>query len=310
MAFDRSRRTTFDAVAETYDAVRPGYPDELIEDAIGLSGIAPGGRILEVGCGPGTATVALARRGYDIVGVELGENLAALATTTCRPYPNVRIVHAPFEDWPLPIEPFDLVFSASAFHWIDPDVGYAKAAAALGGCGAIALCWNRHPPEESPLRRALDEAYRTIAPELTGKGGAEPLATTLQRPIDEIAASGLFSEVTMRSYRWSAEYTSDEYVRLLRTYSDHLALPEITRRALCDAIRESIEAHGGVIARPVLAVLYVARVRRRRRRPRVPARRLVVANARIERDEENVGDQVPNEQKRGVEEQDRRERVL
>lgn len=248
----------FDAVAGTYAAVRPGYPDKLIEDAIRVSGITPNGRILEVGCGPGTATVALAKRGHTVVGVELGENLSALATEACHPYPNVRIVRGAFENWPLPAEPFDLVFSASAFHWIDPDVAYAKAAAALGGSGAIALCWNRHPPEETALRRALDEVYRTIVPELAGKDGAEPLAKTLQRPVDEIATSGLFSEVTMRSYNWSAEYTADEYVRLLHTYSDHLALPDATRHALCDAIRALIEGHGGVIERPYLAVLYVA----------------------------------------------------
>ena len=259
MAFDRSGKTTFDTVAETYAAMRPGYPEALFEDAIQLSGLPPAGRILEVGCGPGTATVVLAKRGYQIVGVELGENLAALAAEACRPYPNARIVQRAFEGWPLPAEPFDLVFSASAFHWIDPEVGYAKAAAALGRSGAIALCWNRYPPEKTPLRRALDEVYRKIAPELAGKGGAESLEATLQRPIDEIAASGRFSEVTMRSYPWSAEYTADEYIRLLETYSDHLVLPEATRRALRDAIHDLIEAHGGVIERPVLAVLYVAR---------------------------------------------------
>lgn len=268
MTTDRSRRTSFDEVAEAYSAARPGYPEALIEDTIRLSGIPLGGRILEVGCGPGNATVPWASRGYEIVGVELGENLAALAENACRPHPNAKIVRAAFEKWPLPPEPFDLVLSASAFHWIDPDVGYAKAAAALGEEGAIALCWNRHPPEDTPLRRALGEIYRTIVPELASKGGAESLDATLQRPIDEIDASGLFSEVTMRSYPWRAEYTAREYIRLLHTYSDHLALPELKWRILCDAIRDLIEEHGGVIERPYLSVLYVARVRPRLRRRR------------------------------------------
>jgi len=184
MAVDRSGKETFDTVAETYAAMRPGYPQALFEDAIALSGIPPAGRILEVGCGPGTATLALAKRGYDIVGVELGENLARLAEAACRPYPSVRIARAAFEDWPLPAEAFDLVFSASAFHWIDPKAAYVKAAEALGEEGAIALCWNRYPPDETPLRRALDEIYRTVAPELSAKGGAESLETTLQRPAD------------------------------------------------------------------------------------------------------------------------------
>ena len=263
MPFERSQRTLFDEAAEAYAGVRPGYPEALIDDAIRLAGIPPQGRILEVGCGPGNATIPLAKRGFEIVGIELGEDLAALARSACRPYPNVRIDHAPFEDWPLPIEPFDLVFSASAFHWIDPAVGYPKAAKALTPSGAIALCWNRHPPEENRMRRALDDIYQSIAPELGGQGGAEPFSATLQRPIDEIEASGCFGEVVTRSYEWSAEYAADEYVRLLHTYSDHLALPARTLQALCAAVREEIERNGGVLQRPYLSVLYLASVERR-----------------------------------------------
>ena len=259
MPFDRSQRILFDDAAATYASARPGYPEALIDDAIRLAGVPPRGRILEVGCGPGNATIPLAKRGFEIVGIELGEDLAALAREACRPYSNVRIDHGSFEDWPLPIEPFDLVLSASAFHWIDPAVGYAKAATALAPSGALALCWNRHPPEASPIRRALDDIYHAIAPELTCKDGAEPLSATLQRPIKEIEASGCFGEVMTRSYEWSAEYTADEYIRLLHTYSDHLALPGEKLQALCVAVRAEIEKRGRVLRRPYLSVLYVAR---------------------------------------------------
>jgi len=265
MSFERKQRILFDDAAATYASARPGYPEALIDDAIRLAGVPPQGRILEVGCGPGNATIPLAKRGFEIVGIELGEDLAALAQAACLPYPNVRIDHAAFEDWPLPTEPFDLVFSASAFHWIDATVGYAKAAKALTPSGAIALCWNRHPPDESRMRRALDPIYQSIAPELTGKGGAEPFSATLQRPIDELKASGCFGEVVTRSYEWSAEYAADEYVRLLHTYSDHLALPGKTLQALCSAVREAIERNGGVLQRPYLSVLYLAHVGRRQR---------------------------------------------
>ena len=51
-----SRRNTFDSVACRYDEIRPGYPDELIDDIECLSGIPDDGRILEIGCGTGHAT--------------------------------------------------------------------------------------------------------------------------------------------------------------------------------------------------------------------------------------------------------------
>ncbi|MBA3794479.1 MAG: methyltransferase domain-containing protein, partial [Rubrobacter sp.] len=80
MTGERDRlRSTFDGAAPLYDEVRPGYPEALFDDVASLSVIPSRGRILEIGCGTGQATVPLARRGYEILCVELGENLAAVA---------------------------------------------------------------------------------------------------------------------------------------------------------------------------------------------------------------------------------------
>src|SRR5919199_6293135 len=70
-------RTSFDEVALLYDQVRPGYPERLFDDVVALSGIPPQGRILEIGCGTGQATLPFARRGYQIQCVELGASMAA-----------------------------------------------------------------------------------------------------------------------------------------------------------------------------------------------------------------------------------------
>ena len=39
-------RSTFDRAAFLYEKVRPGYPEELFEDLVSLSGIPAGGRVL------------------------------------------------------------------------------------------------------------------------------------------------------------------------------------------------------------------------------------------------------------------------
>ena len=101
MAIDRSKRITFEEVADLYEEIRSDYPKELVEDILSLSGISSDGRILEIGCGPGNATVSFARRGYRILGIELGERLAALAVKNCRAYPGVEIRNTAFEDWVL-----------------------------------------------------------------------------------------------------------------------------------------------------------------------------------------------------------------
>ena len=124
-------RSTFDEAATLYDKVRPGYPGELFEDIASLSGVPPRGRILEVGCGKGQATLPLARRGYEILRVEFGENLAATARRNLAAYPGVEVRTGDFEETPVPEGSFDLLVSATAFHWLDPAVAYPKAARSL-----------------------------------------------------------------------------------------------------------------------------------------------------------------------------------
>ena len=70
-------RTTFNTSAGWYDRVRPSYPEALIEDVIGLSAIPEGGQILEIGCGAGKATGMFASRGYAMLCLEIGTELAA-----------------------------------------------------------------------------------------------------------------------------------------------------------------------------------------------------------------------------------------
>jgi ubiquinone/menaquinone biosynthesis C-methylase UbiE len=123
-------RSTFDAVAAIYDEVRPGCPKRLLfDDLASLSGTGPGAKVLEIGCGTAQATVPLARRGYRLLYVELGENLAAIARGKLADYPQARVLVSSFEDWPLlEEEAFDLVVSATVCHWVDPAFRYRKSA--------------------------------------------------------------------------------------------------------------------------------------------------------------------------------------
>ncbi len=109
-------RTAFDDDAELYDRARPAYPSELIDALVALTGIGPGSRVLEVGPGTGQLTVPLAARGTDIVAVELGGRMAAVARRNLARFPSAVVVVSSFEDWPLPTDPFDLVVSATAWH--------------------------------------------------------------------------------------------------------------------------------------------------------------------------------------------------
>ncbi len=121
-------RQTFDSAAALYHQVRPDYPEELLEAVIDAAGLRRGDRLLEVGCATGKATIPLAEWGFRITCVELGPALAAEARRNLAKFADVEIVEGSFEEWkPTRNQVFDLVYAATAWHWIDPDVRYARA---------------------------------------------------------------------------------------------------------------------------------------------------------------------------------------
>ena len=83
--------------------------------------------------------------------------------------------------------------------------------------------------------------------------------------ISEIEASGLFAAepVTVVREPWRAVYSTENWLRLLSTQSDHRLLDEDTRAALFDRIRATIDANGGQVEVGYVTVGYLARTRDR-----------------------------------------------
>jgi SAM-dependent methyltransferase len=264
VAEDRNRlRVTFDGAALLYDEVRPRYPDELFDDVVALSGIPAGGRILEIGCGTGQATVPFARRGYRILCVELGENLAALARKNLAGFPLAEVRTGMFEVWPDQEAAFDLAISATAFHWLDPAVAYPKVAKALRHDGSLALFWNVHIHSDASggFFEEAQRIYETEAPEIVRpedrKGLPRPDEVFDRTP--EIEGSGLFEVTATRHYRWDETYDAREYLRVLNTYSGHRSLSDDARERLFRGIADLIDGRfGGSIVKGYLTTLYVA----------------------------------------------------
>jgi SAM-dependent methyltransferase len=273
------RRVTFNEVASLYDGARPDYPEALFDDLIALSGVPASGAVLEIGSGTGKATLPLARRGFSVLGIELGEQMAALARAKLANYPAVRIEVGAFEEWPLPDAAFDLAVSASAWHWIDPKVGYAKVARALRPAGSLAVMWSSQGRAEalaSPggngnaangtedqymqFTRALQEVYRQVAPEMAA-GREERRFPGAQQFVrsEALAASGFFQTPAVRNYTWETTYDTASYLRLLDSYSTHRVLDSATHERLFAAIGELIDTRfGGTVTRRWRAELFVA----------------------------------------------------
>ncbi|MEN6319827.1 MAG: class I SAM-dependent methyltransferase [Syntrophaceae bacterium] len=260
MSLDRELRTIFNDVAEIYDEIRPGYPEQLIEDVLALSSIPSGGNILEIGCGTGKATIPFARRGYTILCLELSKNMARLTAKLCQPYPGVEVKNVSFEEWPLQEKAFDLVICAEAFHWISPNIKFVKAASSLKSGGSIALFWHGHHSGGSKFFQEAEELYRKKVPQLAEMRKKTP--DELQREtIDEIEGSRLFSTMVVRRYPWREIYSAERYVKLVSTYSPIHRLEEDVRQSVLNDIRDLIGRHGGIVESEYISRLYVARVR-------------------------------------------------
>jgi SAM-dependent methyltransferase len=256
----RGRRVLFDGIADAYE-VRPPYPDWLFDRLRTVHGVGPGHVVLEIGPGSGQATIPLLDLGCRVTAVELGANLAdRLATRTAgRP---IGIVRSSFEDADLPLGWFDTVLSASAFHWVDPDVGVPKAFDVLRPGGWFVLVWNvfGDPSRPDPFHTALAEMLERVEPQLSAPavpGKNMPDLAAWRAVVDDRAA---FEPATADVFRWSATHSTAELQALFATFSPWIALgPEREAEMLDELGRLADEQFDGRVTRPYQTVAVSAR---------------------------------------------------
>ncbi len=159
---------------------------------------------------------------------------------------------------------FDLVFAATAWHWVDPDLRYQRAWQALRPGGHLAHWDALHvlPEDGDPFFTDLQDVYDEI-------GEGLPADATFPRPgelpdrREEIEASGLFDVVDVRHYDWEIAYDADGYMDLLNTFSGHIVMETWQRDRLYTEIRRRLAARpDGRLRRHWGAVLHIACRRR------------------------------------------------
>jgi SAM-dependent methyltransferase len=126
MAVVKGLETMFNAVASEYDKWRSTYVQALYEDIFAYHPIDPSSNVLEIGIGTGQATGPILETGCTLTAVEIGDQLAEYTRQKYRQYHNFQVIHLPFQDYECPPDSFDLIYSASAFHWIPKETGYPK----------------------------------------------------------------------------------------------------------------------------------------------------------------------------------------
>lgn len=242
---------TFDTVADTYEKLRPGYVDELYQAIFEYIPINSTGTALEIGIGGGQATKPILETGCRLLAVDCGENFCNLCREKFKSYPQFSVLAGKFEHVDFS-EKYNLIYSASAFHWIDEETGYKKVYSLLKDGGAFARFAN-HPYRDKgnpALSAEIDRIYAEYYYTYHNKE-PKPLVEYTEHQAAEraqIAAKYGFTDIQHKLFYRTRIFSAARYRQLLGTYSDHIAIDEPIRNAFFSKIEAAINRHGGTIA--------------------------------------------------------------
>lgn len=252
----------FDGVSDTYHVARPRYPEQLVDDLIKGANLSTGSRILEIGVGTGKLTESLAKRGLKITGIELGNNLAAIARNNFSNFRRVEIIVGDFDNYAFTPDSFDAVIAATSFHWLDPATRANRIAEILKVDGVAAIVDTRHvdagidgfPIASQKCYREWNSNtpanYRLPSPEDVVREGFRRKAEFMEK----------FSQLMDKPYFQIVEYSSEMYLQLLTTYSDVIAMDEPDRNGLLKCMGDLIDKEfDGKITKNYLWQLFLAK---------------------------------------------------
>jgi SAM-dependent methyltransferase len=245
---------SFGTDPERYDRARPRYPDALIGR---IAAAAPGPGVLDVGCGTGIEARQFQAAGCTVLGVEPDERMADVARRG-----GLEVEVATFEEWDPAGRHFDAVVAGTAWHWVDPVAGAAKAAQVLRTGGRLAVFWHvfELPPE---VAQAVAAVYRRVVPDSPFNTRADrPAMETYQlmfgKAAEGIKAAGGFGEPEQWRFDWERTYTRDEWLDQMPTFGTLTWLPDAKREAVLEGVGEAIDAFGGRFTVPYATVAVTA----------------------------------------------------
>jgi SAM-dependent methyltransferase len=255
------RRESFDLVAEYYNVYRSPYSQEVVDTVIALSHLHHGSRVLEIGCGTGQLSVSLAQHGIDLLALELGPHLAALARRNLKRFPNVQVEVSSFEEWPLPPQKFNAVVSASAFHWLSPDARFSKSAEALQPGGFLTILHVHHVRGGTPGFFAETQPYYRkwgLSDDPFFRPTAPDNVPTLYPELDQRPE---FRSVERHHCEIPMSYSTASYIGWLHTDSLVTSLNDQERAGFLQDIERLIEAkyNGQVVRNFVYDVIIAQR---------------------------------------------------
>lgn len=237
---------TFDTEASRYEKLRPGYVDELYQKIFDYINIDESSSVLEVGIGGGQATLPILKTGCKFTAVEYGENFSKICRKKFQNYPKFSVITSKFEDAKLEKSAYDLIFSASAFHWVPEEIGYSKVYSLLKSGGVFARFAN-HPYKDKGRNELDKEIQKLYAIYMNYTTMPDEYTEKMAKERADIAKKYGFEDIQYEMFHRTRNFSAKEYVGLLGTYSDHIALEENKRIKFYSEIENVINEFGGQI---------------------------------------------------------------
>ena len=251
-------KNTFSNVIQDYEYARPKYPMELYEKVCAFSGLDENAAILEVGAGTGQATdLFLQKNGiFDLV--EVSEEQVHFLQEKYKNKKNVTVRKAYFEEYEID-KKYDLIYSATAFHWVKSDIGYPKAWEMLKSGGTMAVFWQMSSVTyyDTEMFKGLNAIKQKYLPEESLGYDDDGIKQVVEKRRNQIKSGGYFGEPEICEYRWIDVYDADRYVALINTYSSTQLLSEKERVAYLKEIKAYISEHGGKVEIPQRVILFL-----------------------------------------------------
>ncbi len=257
----RLGQTAFGADPSGYHAARPRYPEAVWTALRQRAGLRESIDILEIGAGTGIATgPLLAHRPRRLTAVESDERLARFLSAS-QPSPPLDLIVSPFEAAALPPAAYDLVVSATAFHWLDAVPALRRINTLLRPGGRVALWWNVFGDAERP------DPFHDATMHLFS-GAAEGTVDPAGRPAEPGLAAdqwlSAFGEAGFTPHppqveRWTLVLDPTAVRSLYASFSNVTTLQPDARDALLDRLADiAVNQFGGRVERNMTTAIYTA----------------------------------------------------
>lgn len=254
-------KETFNQVPALYDEIRPKYPERILRAIEQYANLQPGSCIVEVGPGTGQASEYFIERGYNLLGIDLGNELIKYLQNKFRAKSNASFWQSSFEEWQAEPAKFNLLLAAQSFHWIDPEPGIRKVAQILVPDGSIALLWNLDESENTEFWRRSKQVHKKYISSNAGNQGTN-LKQSARQLLDVLEQSALYTKLEFKEEVWEQEYSADEWIKMRNTFSPDLTLSAEVREAFHKELKDIIAELGGSFTRYYRCVCICARVKK------------------------------------------------